>query len=154
MVKRRKEIIDETQTKNMKKLKISSEHIENTENSSEEETGNNNKIQLEFLVSYFKDLIANRNRDPTVLRRENLWQDVVENFSMFIRLLLSTTSDDDVIDFKLVGSALLCSTEFYVAELESLSDDVYKLSSTLQRSETKHQREGEKMLRILNVSVV
>lgn len=142
MVKRRKEIIDETQTKNMKKPKISSEHIENTE--SEEETGNNNKIQLEFLVSYFKDLIANRNRDPTVLRRENLWQDVVENFSMFIRLLLSTTSDDDVIDFKLVGSVLLCSTEFYVAELESLSDDVYKLSSTLQRSETKHQREGEK----------
>lgn len=138
--------ISENETKSMKRSKFSTGNFDKTKNE-----GNNNNVQLEFLVTYFKDLIAHRNRDPAVLRREDLWQDVVENFAQLVRLL--STMSDDVIDFKLVGSALLCSTEFYVAELESLSNDVYKLSTSLQRSEAKHQREGEKMLEIKSIIV-
>lgn len=99
--------------------------------------------QLTTLKSYFQDLIAHRNRDPALVRRAELWTEVVDKFSEFVQLLSSACREsDDTIDFKLVGSALECATEFYAAELDALSNDVYKLTSMLQRGERSCRRES------------
>lgn len=98
--------------------------------------------QLESVKTFFRELIAQRHRDSALARREELWSEVVEKFAQLVRLLSTSCGDeeDEIIDFQLVGSALELSTEFYAAELDSLSNDVYKLTATLNRTEKKSSR--------------
>lgn len=98
--------------------------------------------QLESVKTFFRELIAQRHRDSALARREELWSEVVEKFAQLVRLLSISCGDeeDEIIDFQLVGSALELSTEFYAAELDSLSNDVYKLTATLNRTEKKSSR--------------
>lgn len=98
--------------------------------------------QLESVKTFFRELIAQRHRDSALARREELWTEVVDKFAQLVRLLSMSCGDEeeDIIDFQLVGSALELSTEFYAAELDSLSNDVYKLTATLQRTEKKSSR--------------
>lgn len=131
-------------------VKVEEKHQKNEENNTLPH--NNNKAELEALKTFFRDLIAHRQRDPAVLKREELWRDVIEKFSHLVRLLTTSSADEDeLVDFLFFGSVLECSTEFYAAELDSLSNEVYKLTSLLQRSEnkqpSKRQRKGEMKMR-------